>query len=152
MNPPDTSANLLNSDLNSIHIWSKAWRITFNPTKPESVLFSKKVDHPPLLMDNTTIPSVNNHKHLGLTLSEDVKWKDHIKLTLKKAWQRIAILRTLNFVFNRSSLEKMYFCFIRRTLEYADVVWNKCTNELQQDTEAVQIEAARLYNTQHMLS
>ena len=73
MNPPDTSANLLNSDINSIHIWSKAWRITFNPTKPESVLFSKKVDHPPLLMDNTTIPSVNNHKHLGLTLSEDAK-------------------------------------------------------------------------------
>ena len=53
----------------------------------------------------------------------------------------------------------MYFCFIRPTLEYADVVWDNCTNELQQDIEDVQIEAARivtratkLCNTQHMLS
>ena len=118
-----------------------------------------KVDHPSLLMDTTTIPSVNNHKHLGLTLSEDAKWKDHITLTLNKAWQRIGILRTLKFVVNRSSLEKMYFCFIRPTLEYADVLWDNCTNALKQDIEDVQIEAARtvtgatkLCNTQHMLS
>ena len=57
-----------------------------------------KVDHPPLLMDNTTIPSVNNHKHLGLTLSEDAKWKGHITLTLNKAWESIGILRTLSLL------------------------------------------------------
>ena len=110
-------------------------------------------------MDNTTIPSVNNHNHLGLTLSEDAKWKGHITLTLNKAWQRIGILRTLKFVVNRSTLENMYFWFIRPTLEYADVVWDNCTNVLKQDIEDVQIEAARtvtratkLCNTQHMLS
>ena len=39
---PDTSASLLNSDLNRIHLWSKTWLITFNPTKTEAGLFSKK--------------------------------------------------------------------------------------------------------------
>ena len=77
------------------------------------------------------------HSHLGLTLSEDVKWKYHITLTLNKAWQRIGILRTLKFVVHRSSLENMYFCFIRPTLEYDDVVWDNCTNALKQDIEAV---------------
>lgn len=137
----------MNSDLDKIHTWSLKWLVTFNPAKTESILFSRKrvkVNHPPLVMNNTTIPSVNNHKHLGLTFTEDTKWKDHISLTLNKAWQRIGILRALKFVINRSSLEKMYFCFIRPLLEYADVVWDNCSCELINDIEAVQIEAARI--------
>lgn len=144
---PQISANILNSDLDKIHAWSKKWLVTFNPAKTETILFSRKrvkVNHPPLVMNNTTIPSVNSHKHLGLTFTEDTKWKDHISLTLDKAWQRIGILRTLKFIVNRSCLEKMYFCFIRPLLEYADVVWDNCSRELKNEIEAVQNEAARI--------
>ncbi|XP_052777553.1 uncharacterized protein LOC128214887 [Mya arenaria] len=43
-----------------------------------------------------------------------------------------------------NSLDKMYVTFIRPLLEYADVVWDNCSNELKNDIEAVQHEAARI--------
>ena len=38
----------------------------------------------------------------------------------------------------------MYFSFIRPVLEYADVVWDKCTQEQTNDLEKIQIEARRI--------
>ena len=75
------SASILNSDLRAISNWYKVWLVTFNPSKTESMLFSRKKDksqHPPLLMNDTPIATVRSHKHLGLSFSEDAKWNIHI--------------------------------------------------------------------------
>ena len=144
---PTQSSVALNSDLSHILSWSKRWLVSFNPAKTESLIFSRKRNkpqHPALLMDNVPITKVNNHKHLGLTLSDDAKWNSHIKATTDKAWKRIGLLRSLKFVLSRFSLEKMYISFIRPLLEYGDTIWDNCSQELKNDIEAVQIEAARI--------
>ena len=144
---PATSANILNNDLERINLWSKRWLVTFNPQKTESMIFSRKrikPHHPNLLMNNTVIANVETHKHLGLILSDDAKWKAQITECLNKAWQRIGILRSLKFLLSRSCLERMYFSFIRPLLEYSDVVWDNCCTYLKNDIEAVQNEAARI--------
>ena len=41
-----------------------------------------------------------------------------------KASKRIDMLRSLKFKSDRSSLEKMYFAYIRPNFEYASVVWD----------------------------
>lgn len=38
----------------------------------------------------------------------------------------------------------MYICYIRPLLEYGDVIWDNFTNELKNDLESVQNEAARI--------
>ena len=38
----------------------------------------------------------------------------------------------------------MYFSFIRPILEYADVVWDNCTQQQMNDLEKIQIEAGRI--------
>ena len=46
----------------------------FNPLKFASLIISKKrtkPQHPPLIMGNTTISEVTQHKHLGLVFSND---------------------------------------------------------------------------------
>lgn len=145
-NPIDAAIKL-NKDLSKIHAWSNTWLVTFNPSKTESMIFSRKlnnVNHPPIFMDQTNIKQVKTHKHLGITLSEDLRWNSHISVILQKAWKRIAIMRSLKFILNRASLEKMYISFIRPILEYADVTWDNCPNYLQNAIEAVQNEAARI--------
>ncbi len=144
---PIMASTALNHDLDTIHQWSQRWLVKFNPAKTETMIFSRKLDkpqHPDILMDGQTLNILKEHKHLGLTLSDDGKWWPHISSYLNKAWQRIGILRSLKFKLNRSSLERMYFTIIRPLLEYADVVWNNTTNELKNQLEAVQIEAARI--------
>ena len=72
-NPID-AANVLNSDLNKIHLWAKKWLVPFNPSKSECLLFSRKHNkpsHPPLSMNQQQINEVDMHKHLGLTFTCD---------------------------------------------------------------------------------
>ena len=141
------SAAVLNHDLSQISSWSKKWLVTFNPSKTESVIFSRKHQkqhHPSLYLDNVPISQVSTHTHLGVTFTTDGKCQSHISLNINKAWQRIGILRTLTFVVSRSALDKMYITFIRPLLEYADIVWDNCSIELKNGIEAVQHEAARI--------
>ena len=51
--------------------WARQWQVTFNSLKTEAVLFTlKKLDFlPQLVFDNIPISFVDNHKHLGVTLS-----------------------------------------------------------------------------------
>ena len=63
---------------------------------------------------------------------------------VKRAYNRINILRKMRFVLNRFTLEKMYFSYIRPILEYGDVIWDNQTQYLINKVENVQIEAMRI--------
>ena len=127
---PNNAANILNSDLSINHKWAETWLVKFNPSKSESFFVSRKINrlhHPPLIMNNQYINEVPYHKHLGLFLSSDGSWHEHINYITSKAWQRIYIMRKLKFLLDRDSLNRIYISFIRPVLEYADVVWDNCT-------------------------
>ena len=53
-------------------------------------------------------------------------------------------MRKLKFKLDRQSRQIIYFLFIRPISEYADVVWNNCTQYEVNDIEKNQIEAARI--------
>ncbi len=102
---PLSSSTRLNQDLDTIHRWSKKWLVNFNPAQTETMLFSRKMNkpqHPDLYMNAQTLNTFSEHKHLGLTLSDDGKWGPHISSYLNKAWQRIGMLRSLKFTLGRS--------------------------------------------------
>ena len=144
---PNDAAMLLNSDLETIYKWAETWLVKFNPSKSESLLLSRKSNrnrHPPLIMNNVYINEVTHHKHLGIFLSNDGTWHEHINYITSKAWQRIYIIRKLKFLLDRESLNRAYISFIRPILEYADIVWDNCTQYEIDLIEKIQIEAARV--------
>ena len=53
-------------------------------------------------------------------------------------------MRKLKFILDRQSLEIIYTSFIRPILEYADVVWDNCTQCEINALEKIQIEAAQV--------
>ena len=71
-------ASQLKDDLRKILVWAKAWLVTFNPSKSESLIFfscvrkkTTKSYYPSIFMDQTQIEEVTSHKHLGVVLSND---------------------------------------------------------------------------------
>ena len=144
---PNETARIMNADLEIINKWAKTWLVKFNPSKSESLLISRKVNravHPPLTMNSENIKEVEHHKHLGIYISHDGTWHEHINYITAKAWQRIYIMRKLKFLLDRDSLQIIYISFIRPILEYADIVWDNCTQYELNALEKIQIEAARI--------
>lgn len=144
---PTTAAQLINLDIDKIVKWAKTWLVTFNPTKTESLLISRKLirpNHPPLFMENQPIAEVETHKHLGIFFAKDCTWHKHIDYVKEKTWKRINTMRKLKFKIDRKSLEIAYFTFIRPLLEYGDVIWDNCTQYEKQELDKIQNEAARI--------
>ena len=143
---PDTQALQLNEDLEHLNGWAKKWHVDFSPPKTEELLISRKrtpINHSLLYLDNTPIKSVSHHKHLGLTISRDLTWAEHIRIISDKANRRLGILRSLKHKLDRLSLERIYLGFIRPLLEYGDIVWDTPT-EVVNPLEVIQRNAARI--------
>ena len=142
------AAKQLKSDLLKIRQWTTKWPVTFNMSKSESVIFSRKrnkLNHPNVFMNQQPIEEVNSHKHLDIFLSSDCTWHEHLEYIKSKALTRIInVMRKLKFKLDRQSLQIIFFTFIRPILEYADVVWNNCTQYEVNNIEKIQIEAARI--------
>ena len=135
---PNNAARLMNTDLEKITIWSNKWPVTFNPAKTESLLLSRKInkpDHPSLYLNDVRIEEVNTHKHLGVYLSQRLDWQNHVEYITDKVSTRLNLLRSLKFTLDRNSLQKIYFTFIRTVLDYADVVWDNCTQQQSDELE-----------------
>ena len=66
----DLTAAELNIDLESNKFWAKIWKVDFSPLKSKSLLMTKNnknIQHPPLIMSQSQLEEVNEHKHLGIT-------------------------------------------------------------------------------------
>ena len=148
VNNPNTAAKIINSDLVKISNWARVWLVEFNTVKNEALLLSRKINrplHPPLYMHNQQINEVQYHKHLGVYLTQDCSWHKHIDCIKEKTWTRINLMRKLKYDLDRKALEAIYISFIRPVLEYADVLWDNCTQQKKkQELEKIQIEAARI--------
>ena len=136
---------ILNHDLVLISEWSRKWLVNFNPNKKVAMLFSylSSGDCSHLTFDDVNI-NVPNHKHLGLTIRENMKWKDHIDSILTSASRMIGIMRKLKFVFSRRALNQIYITYVRFILEYSSVVWDGRTIEQLNSLEKLQTESARI--------
>jgi hypothetical protein len=87
---------------------------------------------------------VDNHKHLGLTLSCDLKWHKHINNISASASKVLGSMRALKFQLKRSTLNQIYISYMRPILEYASIVWDGCAAYEKQSLEQLQYEAARI--------
>ena len=80
---------IINHDLKLIEKWENQWKMSFNPdiTKPpiEIIFSTKNVKpiHPPLYVNGIMIDSVEEHKHIGLTLDKKLTFQSHIKQELR---------------------------------------------------------------------
>ena len=142
----DDSIHLLNEDLREIAKWADTWLIILNPTKTNSMTFSRKfeINWPEAKFNNITIQDEKTHTHLGITFSADATWKEHIRNIYKKAAYRLNIMRMLKYDLDRKSLHRFYISFIRPTLEYGNILWDNCTDDQVKLLESIQLDAARI--------
>ena len=99
---------------------------------------------PNVKFNNIDLQDEPEHMHLGLTLSSDATWGQHINSIYKKASHILNILRMLKYDLDRKSLIRFYTSYIRPTLEYSNIVWDNCNAYEADLLESIQLDAARI--------
>ena len=144
---PNDSADKLNHDLEEMHSWAKTWLVTINPTKTECMTFSAKrtkQQHPDLFYDGKKIHEVSHHTHLGVTLSINLSWREHISNIYEKASKRLNVLKGIKYQVGRDTLRALYKSLVRPLMEYADVVWNGCSHTESELLDSFQYETGKI--------
>ena len=89
------------------------------------------------------LESVPSAKYLRVTISEDLKWSEHINNITKKANQTLGFLKRNIRVHNKDLKSTVYKTLVRPQLEYASTVWSPHTDLDINKLESVQRRAAR---------
>lgn len=137
----------LQKDLDAINDYSKQWAITFNASKTTQQTFSnRKGGRPPrLFFDDVLIPLSDTHKHLGLTISTDLRFKSHINETLLKFNRTLSPLYPIAPSIPRNMLLNIYTMYVKPHLDYCDAVYDGALSEFDKSRlEKAQKRAARL--------
>ncbi len=79
---------------------------------------------PPLTIMNSTVTAVESFRFLGTTISQDLKWHNHIESTVKKAQQSLYFLHQLRkFSLPQKLLIQFYSATIESVLCMLIAVW-----------------------------
>jgi len=95
-------------------------------------------------MNGKNMKEVQSFKHLGVTITKDLNWDEHIENLTVKANQCLDVLNALKYKLDRNTLEKLYFAFIWSKVEYANIVWDNCSIQSRDMIESVQYRAAKI--------
>ncbi len=76
------------------------------------------------IMNSTTVTAVESFRFLGTTISQDLKWDNHIDSIVKKAQQRLYFLHQLRkFNLPQELLKQFYSAIIESVLCSSITVW-----------------------------
>ena len=126
-----TSANVLNKDLEMIHNWAFQWKLNLTQTllnklkKSFLVVKQKKLPYPPLVFNNTNVTQAIYQKHLGIILDSKLTFENHINMVTTKVNKTIAFLCKLKNLLPRTALIKIYNVFVRPHLDYGNILYNE---------------------------
>lgn len=123
------SAQIINADLAEIARWSKRNKLTLNPNKSETMLFSTQTinDRPHILIGQASIPYVPTSKNLGLYFNEDLSWDSHINDICRKVFFSLNKLYNANACFSTELRRKLVIALIIPIMIYGDVMFSATT-------------------------
>jgi hypothetical protein len=137
----------LQNSLNSVHNWYVRNKLSLSVEKCTSMLinYSKKKTVEPfrLMLDGSVIDDLDNTKYLGLTISKNLQWQEHISQIAKKVNVNNYRLRRLNSTIPRNIKLKIHNAMSVPIIDYANTVWGSFSKQNNKLIEKLEHMAAR---------
>lgn len=136
---------LLNDSLSKIQDWCTKWQMNINPKKTVAMTITLKKD--PLKfrynLGNHSLSFVSQYTYLGLVITSDLRWNDHIAYIEKKALRKLGYLRRTLAKATRETKLLAYKTYVIPLLEYASPVWDPHTQANIDKLESIQRKSVR---------
>ena len=116
----------INEDLNSLSQWLNNNLLTLNYEKTKFMVFaskkqSTKVD---ITIENKKVLQETSFNYLGVTLSSDLTWHNHINNMIAKINQRLGVLQRVKEFLDLDTRCVLY------TFDYGDTIWGDKNNSI----------------------
>ena len=145
--PPSLDAKL-NSVLSNTISWFENNNLTLNTNKTNYMHVKPKSHyaHDPIIPNNYNINNTTETTFLGVSITPDLTWKNHILRICNKIKPAIAMLYKLRNTLPAHSLLQIYFSLIHSHISYAILVWGNSppthlTNILKLQKKAIRLIA-----------
>ena len=115
--------NKLQNDLNSLSVWSEVWQLKFNEDKCVVLKIRNNVDYK-YTINGVYLNDVDVQKDLGILISNNLQPRYHIIESVKRANQRIGMLRRCFTNLTAKKVKTIYTTMIRPVIEYGAPVWS----------------------------
>lgn len=141
----------LQTDLDTVKMWSDKWQLRFNITKCKIMQIKstrKQLDSRNYYMAEgerrIVLEQSNEEKDLGIWIDNDLSFCNHIEKAVAKANRIVGILRRTLTCIDRSMLKLFFTALVRPHLEYGNIIWNPMYKKYRAMIENVQRRATKL--------
>ena len=140
----------LNQDLLAVAKWLNEHKLTLNLDKTKCMLIgsNKKLQRKIALtvsIFDHCIDNVTCFKYLGILISSDFSWTNHVEYMAGKVNQRLGLLRRIKHLLPFKARTLFYKSLVMPLFEYADLVWGDKHNvTLMSSLQVLQNKAAKI--------
>jgi hypothetical protein len=139
----------LNEDLLKLAIWLNENKLTLNLNKTRSMIIGSdrklcNTSSMSVSVNNTEVSNASNFKYLGVTITANFTWSEHIDRISTKVNQRLG-LRRINHLLPFNARILVYNSLVLPIFDYADVIWGDKNNTvLMNNLQILQNKAAKI--------
>lgn len=117
----------LYKDLENIHNWLRANKLTLNMTKTEFMLIGSRqrlstfTGSPTNAINDVQVNQVTTAKSLGVIIDDKLHWNSHIEKLTKKAVSGIGAIKRERHLVPQRTLHLMYQALIQPHFDYCNI-------------------------------
>lgn len=126
----------MNDELQQLTALSEDHHLRINPSKSVVMIFGPKKNRNELknnsviTIEDQTLPIVETHKNLGLFLDDELRFKKHVSLLIKKAYNALRVLYVSRSLLSKNLKKKLCESLVLTQLNYCDVVYMSCLDRI----------------------
>ena len=142
----DNDLTQLQQDINAVHNWTTQHGLLLNNKKTNVLPITRSMNAIPLTLSisNQQIPIVECFKYLGVTISKNLSWSQHITNTVRTSKQQLGLLHRKLKDASQQSKHTIYRSTVLPKLEYCAAVWDPHQSTLTKKLENTQSFACKI--------
>lgn len=122
----------MNKDLEMVHEWFIANKLTINPNKTKCTLFCsnrlrKSLSYPDIFLGSHKIDYVDKFDYLGFTLDSCLTFEQHLTRTIQRINSKAVIFYKIRRFINPKIALQLYKSYLLPILEYGDLFMGSCS-------------------------
>ena len=123
---------MINRELSEVSNWFKANKLSVNATKTNYMIMGtqhmtstedQSVNNVDIILDKTKLKRVDKTKFLGVTIDENLSWKNHIDGITKTISRNIGMINKLKFIIPECILHTLYCTLVLPYINYGILIW-----------------------------